>query len=141
MTDQPKKLAQMTPEEAAPIMEAWRTGKPLLLRYGADEWGPRLYPKEGLDLKADYRLPPAEPTVHPALWEIVPEWCNYIVQECNGDIWMFSVRSDIGETCWLYRSGKLSIAFLSPTALSWPEGTPWQERIIARPGYEEDSED
>ena len=139
MTDRPKTLGEMTPKEAVQIMEAWRTGKKL--QYWSGRWHKK-HPCEALFLDGAYRLPPAEPTVHPNLWEIVPPWCNYITQDSDGIesniVWFFDKKPTSSNGVWNL-SGEVNVdgVELSPTALSWPEGIPWQDRIIMRPGYEE----
>ena len=136
MTDKPKALGEMPPEEAAQIMEAWRTGKKV--QYWSGRWHKK-HPCEAMFLEGAYRLPPAEPTVHPNLWEIVPPWCNFIVQEGDGVmVWFYKARPHPKERVWdVDLPGETDGVQLSPAALSWPEGTPWQDRIIMRPGYEE----
>ena len=128
-----KTLQEMTPEEAAPIMEAWRTGEPLeYYSLAGEAW----FEKNKRVLIGDhaYRIPVTYPTVD---WDRVPPRVNYIAANENGAVLAYDRKPTLYHR---HFGGTLKTWYLNSIgrfAINYNRGTcDWQDSLIMRPSAE-----
>lgn len=134
MNDEPKALVDMTPEEAAPIMEAWRTNQPVeYFGYFSEKW--TLDDSDKLSLRARYRIASRPLTVSPKLWAVLHPDVVAIARDRNGELRRHTFDV-IGLVCMWTSEG---CATIDPDAYDGliDIGTcDWTKAIAYRPGCE-----
>lgn len=134
-----KKLMDMTPEEAAPIIEAWRTGDPL------ERYAVPIYPEKG-----EWRHYPAGSPIHQNMSyriPVTPVWVNWpmfgkrwkhAAKDPNDHLWLYETHPALDKAFWTALGHSVMLTrddMLSEEA--YKLGTcDWRDSLVSRPTEE-----